>query len=40
LLGYRSIFDVGSCEWYSIDPSTATVIGFVGSCPDFSLPCP
>jgi hypothetical protein len=40
LLGYRSIFDVGSCEWYSIDPSTATVIGFVGSCPDFDLPCP
>ena len=40
LLGYRSIFDVGSCSWYSIDPSTAIVIGYVGSCFDFSLPCP
>lgn len=38
--GYRSVFDVGSCAWYSMDPSTATVTGFVGSCPDFSLDCP
>ena len=38
--GYRAIFDVGSCEWYSVDPSTATVTGFVGNCTDFSLPCP
>jgi hypothetical protein len=38
--GYRSIFDVGSCEWYSIDPSTSVVIGYVGNCTDFSLPCP
>jgi hypothetical protein len=38
--GYRAVFDVGNCEWYSIDPSTATVIGYVGNCTDFSLPCP
>jgi len=38
--GYRSVFDIGSCDWYSIDPSTATVIGYVGNCGDFSLPCP
>lgn len=38
--GYRSVFDVGSCSWYSIDPSTATVTGYVGTCSEFSLPCP
>lgn len=40
LFGYRSIFDVGSCAWYSIDPSTAVINGYVGTCSDFSLPCP
>jgi hypothetical protein len=38
--GYRAVFDVGSCEWYSIDPSTATVTAYVGNCTDFSLSCP
>jgi hypothetical protein len=40
LTGYRSIFDVDSCSWYSVDPSTAVVIGYAGSCSEFSLSCP
>ena len=40
LLGYRALFDVGACFWYLIDPSTAQISGFGGSCGDFFLPCP
>jgi hypothetical protein len=38
--GYRAVFDVNNCDWYSIDASTATVTGYAGNCTDFSLPCP
>jgi hypothetical protein len=37
--GYRSVYDFGSCTIYSIDASTATVNGFLGTCSDFGLPC-
>jgi len=40
LLGYRSLFDVGACFWWSIDPSTATITSFGGNCGSFGLPCP
>jgi hypothetical protein len=40
LFGYRAIFDVGACAWWTIDSSTATVSGFGGNCGDFLLPCP
>jgi hypothetical protein len=37
--GYRAVYDFGSCTIYSIDASTATVNGFLGTCSDFNLPC-
>jgi hypothetical protein len=40
LLGYRSLFDVGSCEIWIIDPSTAIVQGSLGTCTDNGLACP
>ena len=40
LIGYRGLFDVGSCSWWIIDPSTGIVQFFGGFCFDFNLPCP
>jgi hypothetical protein len=40
LLGYRGLFDVGSCEIWTIDPSTAIVQGSLGTCTDNGQPCP
>ena len=40
LTGYRTLFDVNSCEIWTIDPSTAIVQELLGTCPDFGFPCP
>jgi len=39
LFGYRALYDVGSCDIWAIDSSTATVSYYNGSCPDFGYPC-
>jgi hypothetical protein len=38
--GYRAVFDIGSCNWYSIDANNGQVTSFVGSCNNFDYPCP
>ena len=40
LTGYRTLFDVNSCEIWTIDPSTAIVQELLGTCPDFGFACP
>jgi len=39
LTGYRLLYDVGSCDIWAIDPSTATVSYYEGRCTDFGYPC-
>ena len=38
--GYSGLFDLGSCEIWSINPSTGIVNGSLGTCTDNGVPCP
>ena len=40
LTGYAGLFDLGSCEIWSINPSTGIVNGSLGTCTDNGFPCP
>jgi hypothetical protein len=37
--GYRTLYDLGACDLYSIDPSTAVLSYYMGRCTDFGEPC-
>ena len=37
--GYRILYDLLNCNLYSIDPSTAVLSYFIGTCTDFGEPC-
>ena len=37
--GYRTLYDLFSCDLYGIDPSTATLNSYLGRCTDFGEPC-
>jgi hypothetical protein len=37
--GYRILYDLNSCQLYSIDPSTAVLSYYIGTCTDFGEPC-
>jgi hypothetical protein len=38
--GFSGLFDIGSCEAWSLSSSTAVVNFSMGTCPDLGLPCP
>jgi hypothetical protein len=37
--GYRTLYDLFTCNLYSIDPSTAVISYYMGTCTDFGEPC-
>jgi hypothetical protein len=37
--GYRTLYDLFTCNLYSIDPSTAVLSYYMGTCTDFGEPC-
>jgi hypothetical protein len=37
--GYRILYDLSTCNLYSIDPSTAVLNSYLGICTDFGEPC-
>jgi hypothetical protein len=37
--GYRTLYDLFSCDLYGIDASTATLNSYLGRCTDFGEPC-
>jgi hypothetical protein len=37
--GYRVLYDLNTCQLYSIDPSTAILNYYIGTCTDFGEPC-
>jgi hypothetical protein len=37
--GYRTLYDLFTCDLYSIDPSTAVLNSYLGRCTDFGEPC-
>jgi hypothetical protein len=37
--GYRILYDLVNCNLYSIDPSTAVLSYYIGTCTDFGEPC-
>ena len=37
--GYRTLYDLNTCQLYSVDPSTAVLSYYIGTCTDFGEPC-
>jgi hypothetical protein len=37
--GYRILYDLNTCQLYSVDPSTAVLNYYIGTCTDFGEPC-
>jgi hypothetical protein len=37
--GYRTLYDLNTCQLYGIDPSTAVLNSYIGTCTDFGEPC-